>query len=151
MSKRSLRAVLLAVPLLAATAVTGTAADSRQPVTLPKPMQDHMLANMRDHLMALEAILAALADGDAETAAEVAENRLGMSSLDDHGAAHMAPLMPEEMQAIGTAMHRAASRFALTAEDAAVTQTPEAQREVFGALQAITAQCNACHQSFRLR
>lgn len=58
-------------------------ADSRQMVQMPDMMRDHMLSNMRDHLRTLDEILAALA-----------EARLGMSSLDAHGAEHMAPMLP---------------------------------------------------------
>ena len=36
------------------------------------------------------------------------------------GAAHMAPYMPKPMQDIGTQMHRAASRFSRTAQEAVV-------------------------------
>lgn len=126
-------------------------ADDRELVDLPAPMAAHMMANMRDHLRALEDMLAALAQGDVGTAGTVAEKRLGMSSLDNHGAAHMAPLMPAPMQAIGTAMHRAASRFVTVAQDADVAASHAAQKEVFAALRDITAQCNACHAAYRIR
>lgn len=125
--------------------------DQRQLVEMPPRMQEHMLGNMRDHLVALEEILAALSEGDAGKAGAVAEKRLGMSSLGAHGASHMAPYMPEGMREAGSGLHRAASRFVLAAEDAAVTQTPEAQRSVFKALSDVTAQCNACHSAYRIR
>lgn len=64
--------------------------DNRQLVELPAMMQEHMLANMRDHLATIDAVLAALAQGQAERAAELAEQHLGMSSLGRHGAVHMA-------------------------------------------------------------
>jgi len=129
----------------------GAKADERTLVEMPAPMQDHLLGNMRDHLHALDDVLAALADGDAATAGQVAEARLGMSSLDDHGAAHMAPFMPEGMRAAGTELHRAASRFAQVAANADVEHTFEAQQSVFAALQDITATCNACHDGYRIR
>ena len=124
------------------------AADGRQLVEMPAPMQEHMLANMRDHLAAMGEIQAALAVGKFGQAADVAENRIGMSSLEAHGASHMAPYMPKSMQDIGTAMHRSASRFARTAQEAAVTRDlPKA----LGALANLTQQCTACHASYRLR
>jgi hypothetical protein len=110
-------------------------------------MQDHMLANMRDHLLALETITRQLADGRYDAAAETAEGRLGMSAMQTHGAAHMAPFMPEAMRAIGFAMHRAASRFAIAARDAEVTGDPGA---AFGALSQVMQQCVACHEGFRV-
>jgi len=140
---------LLSASLL--LAATPTWADDRELVELPVPMAAHMMANMRDHLRALEDMLAALALGDVAAAGTVAETRLGMSSLDSHGAAHMAPMMPAPMQAIGTAMHRAASRFVTVAQDADVAASYAAQQEVFAALRDITTQCNACHAAYRIR
>ena len=135
---------LLAMPAFAAD-------DNREMVELPPMMQDHMLSNMRDHLRAIEEILDYLADANASEAGKVAENRLGLSSLDTHGASHLAPYMPEGMAAAGTEMHRAASRFVIAAQDAELDTSPEAQRAVYGALSEVTAACNACHQSYKIR
>jgi cytochrome c556 len=86
----------------------------------------------------------ALAKKDFERAAQAAEQRLGISSLTTHGAEHMAPYMPKPMQAIGTEMHRAATRFALAAQerdlDMALTE-----------LAAVTSQCVACHSAYRVQ
>ena len=71
------------------------AADPRQHVELPPMMQEHMLGNMRDHLLAISEIQAALAAGKFDQAANIAEHRIGMSSLQVHGASHMAPFMPK--------------------------------------------------------
>jgi len=111
-------------------------------------MREHMLANMRDHLAALSEIQAALAAGRYEQAADVAEQRLGMSSLERHGASHMAAYMPQAMQDIGTNMHRAASRFARAAQESAVANEPA---RALSALAALTQQCVACHASFKLK
>lgn len=142
-----------ALGALFTTPALGTAAraDERQMVEMPPPMQEHMLANMRGHLRALDDILAALSAGDVNEAGSIAEQELGLSSLDDHGAAHLASFMPEGMQAAGTELHRAASRFVVAAGDAELEHTYEAQQKVFAALQAITAACNACHASYRIR
>lgn len=118
--------------------------DSREPVELPPMMQEHMLANMRDHLAALTEILAKMAAEDWDGAAHTAEFRLGMSSLEAHGASHMARFMPEGMRAVGTDMHRAASRFALKAQEAEPLRAMEALSEV-------TASCVACHSAYRIR
>jgi cytochrome c556 len=143
--------VLIAVVLPALcflAAPTGAASeDSRIKVTMPEMMQQHMLANMRDHLRALTEIQAALGRGQYDRAADIAESRLGMTSLDSHGASHMAPHMPQGMQEIGSQMHRAASRFALTAQEAAVDGN--AQRAI-AALSKVTQQCVACHSAYRL-
>jgi hypothetical protein len=118
--------------------------DVRQAVDLPPMMQQHMMGNMRDHLAAISEIQAALGQGQFDQAAQIAESRIGMSSLVAHHAAHMAPYMPKGMQAIGTEMHHAASRFALTAAEA---DMPRA----VAALSQVTRQCVACHAAYRLR
>src|SRR3982751_132059 len=89
-----------------------TAADARTGVEFPGAMKDHTLANMRYHLATLQAIQAALAEGRYDGAADLAETRLGLTSLEAHGAHDVARYMPVGMQEIGTGMHRAASRFA---------------------------------------
>jgi hypothetical protein len=122
--------------------------DARQAVPMPPQLKTHMLANMRDHLVALSEIQAALAAGNFEEAADIAESRIGMSSLEAHGASHVAPYMPKPMQEIGTAMHRSASRFARTAQDASFDNgLPQA----LGALADLMQQCAACHAGYRLQ
>ncbi len=115
---------------------------------MPAPMQEHMLANMRDHLVAMGEIQAALARGKYSEAADIAEHRIGMSSLQAHGASHMAPYMPKPMQDIGTAMHQSASRLARAAHEASVTNDLPLTLD---ALAELTRQCTACHASYRLR
>lgn len=139
-------AALLTLFLLPGAATQAT--DARQAVEMPAPMREHMLANMRDHLTALAEIQAALAKGKFGEAADIAENRIGMSSLQAHGASHMAPYMPQPMQDLGTAMHRAASRFARTAQEAQVQGGVPRSLE---ALAELTQQCVACHAGYRLR
>lgn len=125
----------------------GAPADARQLVQFPEPMRLHTMANMRDHLLSLQEIDIALAKGDFDKAASVAESRLGMSSLESHGAAHLAPYMPKGMQEIGTQMHRAASRFAVETQNASVGNDV---RPALAALGAVMQQCVACHAAYRL-
>lgn len=148
---RSRSTLLAALALLLTGAGTAYAQDSRALVRLPETMQAHMLANMRDHLAALSEILAGLAESKFDAAAKVAEQRLGMSSLEKHGGSHMAPFMPKPMQEIGTDMHRAASRFAIVAQNASVTPSFDGMRDVFRALHAVTATCTGCHAGYRIR
>jgi hypothetical protein len=124
------------------------APDSRQFVKFPAPLIEHTLANMRDHLQTLQEIQSHLAMGHTDVAAKIAETRLGMSSLGLHGAAEVSKYMPQGMQDAGTAMHRAASRFAITAQEAGVTDD---LKPVFAGLAEITAQCVGCHAGYRLK
>jgi len=143
---KSYRIVLIGL-LLAATARGETVEDARQRVELPPQVQAHMLANMRDHLAAIEAMTRLLAERRYEEAADTAETRLGMSAMAAHGAQSMAPFMPEPMRAMGGAMHRAASRFATEARNTEVTGDPSG---ALGALSAVMQQCVACHGAFRV-
>ena len=121
--------------------------DSRQLVNFPEPMRLHTITSMRDHLLALQEIDVALSKNDFDTAARIAEQRLGMSSLELHGAAHIAPFMPQGMQDIGTQMHRSASRFAVEAQNASVSNDV---RPALAALGTVMQQCVACHATYRL-
>ncbi len=142
-----MRKILLLILALFLGNLTGKSfavADARELVDLPQMMQQHMLANMRDHLAAINEILAYLRSGETDKAAETAEFRLGMSSLPVHGASHMAKFMPEKMRLTGTAMHKAASRFALTAQEGDLLAA-------YNAVSDITAACVACHEQFRIQ
>ncbi|MDE2576549.1 MAG: hypothetical protein KGL55_14670 [Rhodospirillales bacterium] len=146
--------------------------DSRQEVHFPPAMQAQFLKNMRDHVETLNAILQFVQAGDYAGAAKVASARLGldspaaasckpgnpaagtppMSKPMDPGAmsmdAMMALYMPNQMRAIGLAMHSSASEFAAVADKAAATHDTAA---VIGALARITPNCVACHAAYRLR
>ena len=134
-----------ALVILASTGTLSIADnDARQLVQLPQMMQEHMLSNMRDHLVAINEILTSMRSGDLDEAAEVAEQRLGMSSLELHGAEHLAGFMPEGMRQAGTSMHRAASRFALKVQEGELLPA-------YTMLSDITSACVACHSAYRIR
>jgi len=122
--------------------------DARIPVEFPPMLKEHTLASMRDHLHTISEIQGYLAAKDFDRASHLAEERLGMSSLPLHGAHDVAPYMPQGMQEAGTAMHRAASRFAVTAQEAAIEGGVPRALE---ALNEVTRACVACHAGYRLQ
>ena len=124
------------------------AQDPRELVHFPEPLLEHELANMRDHLLTLSRIQEYLSQHEFEKAADLAEKRLGMSSFGLHGAHEVAPYMPKGMQEAGTAMHHAASRFAITAQNAAINDDVG---RALGALNEVTQACISCHAAYRLR
>ena len=126
---------------------TSSFADSRQLVEFPEMMRDHMLENMRDHLLALTEIQQHLALEAYEKAATVAENRLGLSSLSDHGASHMARFMPTAMQQIGTQMHKTASRFVIILQKGGLEGSTT---KIAEGLAGVMQQCVAYHSSYRV-
>ncbi len=118
--------------------------DSRLLVEMPEMMQKHMMANMRDHLKTINEILLNLSNNQMDKAANIAEQRIGMSSLGSHGASHMGKFMPEGMRQAGTNMHKAASRFALKAEEGELLPAYKMLAEV-------TSTCVACHSAYRIK
>jgi hypothetical protein len=126
----------------------GPSNDPREFVQFPDALRQRTLANMRDHLLALQQIQEALARGQEDAAARIAEQRLGMSSLGLHEAHEVAKFMPEGMQAAGTEMHRSASRFAIEARNTGVTGELKPALE---ALSKVTAACTSCHAAYRLQ
>jgi cytochrome c553 len=136
--------IITASLLLLAVSIVIAGEDPRELIELPEMMQQHMLSNMRDHLAAINEILVSIQKGNLDQAAGIAESRLGMSSLESHGARHMSMFMPEGMRQAGMSMHRAASRFALKAEEGDVLET-------YNALPDITTACVTCHSAYRIR
>ncbi|HXZ53753.1 MAG TPA: hypothetical protein VEH51_17320 [Burkholderiales bacterium] len=124
------------------------APDTRQLVEFPPTLRAKELANMRDHLLTLSRIQEYLAKREFDKAGKLAEERLGMSSFGLHGAHEVAPYMPKGMQEAGTAMHHAASRFAVATQEAAVDNDVG---HALGALNEVTQACVACHAAYRLQ
>lgn len=130
--------------LLCSSNISAADEDARQFIQLPERMQQHMMSNMRDHLAAINEILINMANSEFEKASDIAESRLGMSSLKSHGASHMANFMPEGMRQAGTSMHRAASRFARKTQEEDILPA-------YNALAEVTSACVNCHSGYRIR
>ena len=71
-----------------------------------------------------------------------------MSSLRLHCGAEVAKYMPQGMQDAGMEMHKAASRFAIEAQNVGVTGE---LKPAFGALGEVMATCVGCHAGYRLK
>ena len=140
---KTLTFTALSIALVSGFASSASAEDDKRVyVEMPGMMQEHQLGNMRDHLMAINEILEEMGKGELDKAADIAEARLGMSSLGLHGASHIAKVIPKDMGAIGTSMHKAASRFALKAQEGDALPA-------YKALQEVTAACVACHAGYK--
>jgi hypothetical protein len=137
--KNSFKIVCTLAMLAVIQPSVGAADDTREKVDFPEMMKQHQLYNMRDHLAAMNEILALLAKSELDKAADIAEQRIGMSSM----VAHMAPYMPKGMQDICSEMHHAASRFALAAQEG------DLPRALDG-LSKVTQQCVAGHSTYRV-
>ena len=123
-----------------------TVADPRQLIEMPVESQQLMRDDMKDHLAALNEIIGYLAENNLKTAAEIAETRMGRSSMGKHRGTGMGPgrFMTPEMRNIGWGMHDAVTEFAQVAKAGDI-------KKAYSALQKITAACVACHYSYRTR
>lgn len=126
----------------------GAAKDGRLLVKFPDEMKAHTLLSMREHLLIVSQLQTALAAEKYDEAAQLAEKKLGMSSMEEHGAHDVAQFMPLGMQDVGTQMHRSASQFAIEAQNSAATGDG---KKALAALSKVTQACVACHASYRLQ
>lgn len=132
---------------IAGQGTAGTAGgDPRQLVSMPAESRQLMRREMLDHLAALNEIMGHIAANQLAAAAEVAETRMGKSSMGKHRATGMGPgrFMPPEMRSIGWSMHQSATELAQAAMEDDLKATNMA-------LTKVTAACVACHFSFRTR
>jgi uncharacterized membrane protein YedE/YeeE len=151
------RSISTASVLLVAAIATAQTADpiapepepvavSRQLVSMPLPAQRLLRKDMIDHLVVLNQLYIHVAAAEFEQASELAETRLGNSSMGRHRGTGMGPgrFMPPEMHKIGISMHRSASEFAAIAQKQDIEET-------YAALQRVYSFCVACHVGFRIR
>jgi len=114
--------------------------DTRRPVPLLPMMADHQKQNMRQHLVAVQEIVAALASDDFG-GVERAAGRIGFSEQMGQMCTHMgagAPGFTE--QALG--FHRAADRIAVAARERDRTR-------VLSELGATLQTCTSCHAAWK--
>lgn len=114
--------------------------DARVPVPLLPHMANHQKQNMRDHLLAVQEIVAATASGDFG-AVEIAVERIGFSEEMGQMCNHMgagAPGFTEQ-----------ALQFHHTADTIAAAARLRDSAAVMQALGRTLATCTACHATFR--
>lgn len=124
------------------------AEDTRQLAKLPVPAQESLRQEMLDNMVAINEVLAHLAEGKIKEAGELAEAKLGMSAMGKHRMqpfdARPGPHMPPAMHGIGMEGHKAVSEFAAAAKtgdrDKALALLPN-----------LTSACVGCHFSYRTR
>jgi len=113
---------------------------------MPDETSQLMRKDMLDHLSALNEIIGLLAENNLDAVADVAETRMGKSSMGKHRATGMGPgrFMPLEMRNIGWGMHESATELSQAAKEGNL-------KGAYSALQKVTASCVACHYSYRTR
>lgn len=122
--------------------------DARQLIAMPPIARTVMREDMIDHLGALNEILGLMAADKLKEAGDVAEKRMGRSTMGKHAARTRGQgpgrFMPPEMHGIGMAGHDAASEFAKVAASGD-------KARALAALQDLTGTCVACHAAYRTR
>jgi len=120
--------------------------DPRQFVAMPEQTRELMRKEMLDHLAALNIIVGFMASNNFDAAADIAETRMGKSSMGKHRATGMGPgrYMPLEMRNIGWSMHDAASELSRAAKQGDI-------KGAYSALEKVTNACVACHYNYRTR
>ncbi|MBK6355583.1 MAG: cytochrome C [Betaproteobacteria bacterium] len=124
------------------------AQDARQLAPLPAAAQESLRQEMLDNMLAVNEVLALMAEGKVREAGEAAEAKLGMSAMGKHRSkpfdARPGPHMPPAMHGIGMDGHKAVSEFATVAKtgdrDKALALLPN-----------LTSACVGCHFSYRTR
>jgi hypothetical protein len=114
--------------------------DTRTPVPLAPAMANHQKQNMRDHLLAVHDIVAALATSDF-SAAERAAGRMGYSQQMEQMCHHMGAGTP--------AFTEVAMTFHHTADTIGAAAKRGDTGAVLAALGNTLASCTGCHATFK--
>jgi len=114
--------------------------DKRAPVPLLPMMAEHQKRNMRDHLLAVQEIVTALATGDF-AAVEQSAARIGYSEQMGQMCAHMGAAAP--------GFTDKALEFHRTADTIGAAAKAGDQAGVVKALGATLQTCTSCHATFR--
>lgn len=139
---------LKSVVLFCALAMLVTTTAGRSQVEMPEFAEKHLMKMMRGHLGALQGITHLLSQHEYEKAADVAEQRLGMSSVEIHFQKYVGKYLPKDMRAQAEGMHEAATGFAATARKAAKGNELDKALE---SLSKVINRCVSCHSAYRVR
>ena len=138
------RLILIALFL----ALPAAAEDTRQLAKLPPQAQEVLRQEMLDNLIAINEILALVGENKLKEAGEAAEAKLGKRAMGKNATlpfeSRPGPQMPPEMHNLGRNGHFAASEFAAAAASGN-------RERALALLPNLTANCVACHASYRTR
>jgi len=140
------RSLLTSVVFLLALSIPLIANADRQSADLPSHVSKHLMSTMRNNLESLEQITYLLSESEYTQAANMAENNLGMSSMEIHYQKFVGKYLPKGMRNISRQMHQAASDFAVSAREA---EKDGGLNKAFAALSKVMKQCVACHDLYR--
>ena len=117
--------------------------DNRVALSLKPAVQESVKLTMREHLEALQAIVAALAREDYEKAAAVAHEDLGFPKHHQAMQREQGATFPPKYQELAMAHHQ-------MAEDLAETIPSKDMKKILPRLDRTIKACVACHQAYKL-
>ncbi len=116
-----------------------TVNDERISLGLSPQMKQHQLSNMRSHLEAVQAITGLIAEGEFDTASEMAHSRLGLTEE----MSRMCNMFENKnFTELGLAFHKSGDELG------EVLLTKDTNKSLH-ALQATVGHCVQCHATFR--
>jgi hypothetical protein len=124
------------------SATAPAAPDGRQVIELTAEERDFVLAEMRGFLDSVQGILQGVVDGDMKSVSAAAL-KSGMGTM-QHAPRTLMTKMPMEFKMLGMDTHQ---KFGALADEA--TGIGDKQ-QVLKQLTVLLANCNACHQGYRL-
>ena len=122
---------------------SGEVSDPRARLDLKPAQKEALKATMREHLAALESIVAALARQDYEQAAAVAHSELGFPKHHEAMQREQGALLPKKYQELAMEHHQAA-------EDLAEAISKKEMTLILQQLSKTIQACTACHKAYKL-
>lgn len=113
--------------------------DTRIKLDIPEDMKRHQLANMREHVQAVQTIIGLIAEGNFENASRVAYTKLGLTP---EMQAMCGSFNNEKFEELGLAFHRSGDNLGETLKTGNVSDS-------LRALSQTMQFCVSCHATFR--
>jgi len=136
-------AVLLSAAAGGAAAQEGGEADAGISLDLSPPIRESLKRTMREHLEALDGIVAALADEDYEKASAIARRELGFAKHHEVMQREKGATFPEKYQELAMDHHQAAEELAKAIDD-------KQMKAILQKLDQTMKACVACHRAYKL-
>lgn len=141
-----MRSLVLAAGLVSSFAVCAAAEDNRIAIELQPDVKAQFIEHMRDHMTSLDNVIQLMSAGRIREAGSVARTEMSFGKGKGLGR-----YMPPEFREMGFSFHQAADDFARISADSPEPPDAAAWAKAVSGLSQITARCNACHSTFRVK
>jgi hypothetical protein len=141
-----MRRTLAAAALIFTLGAAAAAEDNRIALDLPPDVKAMFLEHMRTHMTSLNDVIQLMAAGKIREAGSVARSEMAIGK-----GLGIGRFMPPEFREMGFDFHRSADDFARATADIAEPPDAAGWAKTAEGLAQITARCNACHATFRVK